>query len=96
MSNRLFLDTLDGIISYRNYMSGGSNSNRRERMKKILSAALKKELTDRERELFSAYYISGLTMPEIAAQKGVNKSTVSRAIARAKRKLRRVASYYSF
>ena len=94
MSKSLSLEPLDCAISYHEYTGGGSNSSERERMKRIIKTALKQELTKRERELLCAYYFLELTMPQIAARYDLNKSTVSRTISRAKRKLQHIASYY--
>ena len=44
-------------------------------------------LTPRQREMFELY-LSGRNMPEIAGDLGVNESTVSRSISRAKKRLR--------
>ena len=47
-------------------------------------------LTPRQRELLELY-LSGRNIPQIAGDLGVNKSTVSRSIAKAKKKLREEA-----
>ena len=62
------------------------------RAKRLLSAAIRGELTDRQRPYMSAYY-SGEKMPTIARKNGVNVSTVSRTIRRAHSRLRRVLKY---
>lgn len=51
------------------------------------------ELTPLQRETLLAYYIQQQNIPEIAADRGVNKSTVSRTLKRAEQKLRRYLKY---
>ena len=40
-----------------------------------------------------AYYFQQMNIPQIAAQRGVNKSTVSRTLRRAEEKIRRYLRY---
>ena len=55
--------------------------------------AMDEELTEKQRMYFDMYYLHGLTIVQIAQQQGVNKSTVSRSLIRAKRKLQKVLRY---
>lgn len=86
-----------GYLSYLMYDNSRGADNRadRERMKKILFRAVKHELTERQRECLLMHYIEGVKMKDIAARLGLSKSTVSRHISAAERKLRRVAAYYN-
>lgn len=54
---------------------------------------IEEELTQLQRQTLIAYYFQEQTIPEIAAQRGVNKSTVSRTLHRAEEKLRRYLKY---
>lgn len=54
----------------------------------------KNELTDCQRQYLLHYYRDCMTMRAIAARYGVNVSTVSRTLSRARRRLRRVLQYY--
>ena len=54
---------------------------------------IREELTDIERETLTAYYFQELSVVEIAKERGVNKSTVSRNLRRAEEKLRRYLKY---
>lgn len=54
---------------------------------------IREELTPLQRETLLAYYFQEQTIPEIAAERGVNKSTVSRTLRRAEEKLRRYLKY---
>ena len=92
---RVFLDERNELlISYYLYNQGEDNRPERERMKRILYRAIRHELTDRQRDCLTRYYLDGVRMNEIARQMGLSKSTVSRHIAAASKKLRRIASYY--
>lgn len=51
--------------------------------------ALNTCLTPRQREILTGYYLQGDNIPALALRLGLNKSTVSRHLAAAKRRLRR-------
>lgn len=63
-------------------------------MKRILSRAIRHELTDRQRQCLTMYYLDGIRMKDIAGTLGLSASTVTRHIAAATRKLRKIADYY--
>ena len=54
---------------------------------------IREELTDLQREALVAYYFQQQTIPQIARERGVNKSTVSRTLHRAETRLRRYLKY---
>lgn len=58
-----------------------------------LRSAMEGELTPTQREVLVAYYIAKKTMSQIAAERGVNKSTVCRIIQRAEARLQRCLRY---
>ncbi len=58
-----------------------------------VQAVLKEELTQRERETLTAYYMDHQTVTQIALSQGVNKSTAWRNLRRAETKLRRFLRY---
>ena len=60
---------------------------------KLFRTALREELTERQEQMVRMYYIEQRTMREIAAMLEVNVSTVSRTLAAARKKLRRVLKY---
>ena len=60
---------------------------------KRVKRVIREELTVNQREVLLAYYIRNLTIPRIAEERGVNKSTVSRTLHRAEEKLRRYLRY---
>lgn len=54
---------------------------------------IKEELTELQRETLFAYYFREMTVSQIALERGVNKSTVSRTLHRAEYKLKRYLRY---
>ena len=65
----------------------------REVQMKRVQRVIEDELTPLQREALIAYYIQGQTIPEIARDRGVQKSTISRTLHRAEEKLRRFLKY---
>lgn len=60
-----------------------------ERIKRVV----REELTEVQRQTLLDYYFGGMTIPQIAAARGVNKSTVSRTLHRAENRLRKYLKY---
>ena len=60
---------------------------------KRVQRVIREELTDIQREILLAYYIQDLTIPQIAKDRGVHKSTVARALHRAENTLRKYLKY---
>ena len=69
------------------------NSEQLGRLRRNLRRARQQELTPRQREVLSLYYDDGLNMPQIARQLGIQSSTVSRTLRRAKERLYRCLQY---
>ena len=69
------------------------NSEQLSRLRRNLRLARERELTERQREMVSLYYDQGMTMPQIAERLGVNRSTVSRTLRRARDRLYRFLRY---
>ena len=59
------------------------------RIRRVIEA----ELTPCQKQTLTAYYFRQLTIPQIAKEQGVNKSTVSRTLKRAEDRLRRCLRY---
>lgn len=70
-----------------------NNSAKLKRASSLVVRVIGEELTERQRQCLSLYYFSGLTMPQIARELGINKSSVSRAIVRAKARIERSMKY---
>lgn len=58
-----------------------------------LRRVIEQELTPRQRDTILAYYFQDKSIAQIAQERGVNKSTVSRTLRRAEEKLRRFLKY---
>ena len=65
----------------------------REVQLKRVQRVIREELTPLQRETLLAYYFQEQTITQIAADRGVNKSTVCRTLHRAEEKLRRYLKY---
>ena len=65
----------------------------REVQLKRVQRVIREELTKNQREILLAYYIQDLSIPQIAEERDVHKSTVSRTLHRAEEKLRRYLRY---
>ena len=65
----------------------------REVQMQRVQRVIMEELTPLQREALIAYYIQGQTITQIARDRGVQKSTVSRTLHRAEEKLRRFLKY---
>ena len=65
----------------------------REIQMKRVHRVIEEELTPLQREVLIAYYIQDQTIPQIARDRGVQKSTISRTLHRAEDKLRRFLRY---
>ena len=85
----------DYYNEYRQFLAdlGEDNSASLGRLKQNLRRAISEELTDKERLTLELYYLRGIKMQEIAQILGVNPSTVSRNLSRAKGKLKRCLRY---
>lgn len=69
------------------------NSEQLERLKRNLRLARKQELTPRQSQMLSMYFDQGMNMSQIARELGLNRSTVSRTLVRAKARLYRCLRY---
>ena len=64
---------------------------RNERLRRVRYAI--SQLTAIQQQVLTAYYFQEMTIAEIAASRGVHKSTVSRTLKRAELRLRRYLKY---
>jgi RNA polymerase sigma factor (sigma-70 family) len=65
----------------------------REVQLKRLRRVIEAELTPCQRQTLISYYFRQMTIPQIAEERGVNKSTVSRTLQRAEARVRRCLRY---
>jgi len=69
------------------------NSEQLSRLRRNMRRVRKQELTPRQEEMLHLYYDLGLTISQIAREKGLNKSTVSRTLSRGRERLKRYLQY---
>ena len=77
-------------ILYEGYL--GQRLPREVQLKRV-KMVIESELSELQRQTLLAYYIHNRTIPQIAAERGVNKSTVSRTLKRAEANLRKFLRY---
>ena len=82
-----------GDLTVWNRQNAADNSERLERLRRNLRQARERELTPRQRQLVDLYYDQGMNIPQIARELGLNRSTVSRTLRRAKARLYRCLRY---
>ncbi|MCI9001554.1 MAG: sigma-70 family RNA polymerase sigma factor [Oscillibacter sp.] len=73
--------------------NAGDNHEQLDRLRRNLRRAREQELTPRQRQILDLYFDQGMTIPQIAGALGVNPSTVSRTLRRAKDRLYRCLRY---
>ena len=69
------------------------NSEQLTRLRRNMRRVRLQELTPRQEEMLHLYYDLGMSIPQIAREKGINKSTVSRTLSRGREKLKRYLQY---
>ena len=87
----------EDIIEIHDTQPIASSSDRRQRQKQkqkqLLANIIQSELTELQRDTFVAYHMEHKPIVQIARERGVNKSTVSRTLARAEQKIARITRY---
>lgn len=58
-----------------------------------LRQVIEKELTEKQKQIIIAYYFQDKNIPQIAAERGVNKSSVCRCLHRAEARIRLCLRY---
>lgn len=82
-----------GDLSAWNQANCEDNSEQLERLRRNMRRARETELTDKQKEMIHLYYDLGMSIPQIAREKGLNKSSVSRILARGRERLKRYLQY---
>ena len=67
---------------------------KRRRLLRALRQILRQELTPRQKEMVERYYFEKKKIHQIAEEFGINKSTVSRGLKRARTRIERCLQYY--
>ena len=89
MRKQIPLDNPDQFPDLLSCFQGRTNGRQRAEYRSI-----KTQLTQRQRQMMELRYFQGLSIPQIAQELRVNKSTVSRTINRALSRLRELADVY--
>lgn len=74
------------------YLNQGEDP-RHKRMKKLLSAAIKNELTERQRECLLMFYYDNLPVDEISGIIGIKPTTVYKHLKKARLALKKCTPY---
>lgn len=82
-----------GDLTAWNRQNAEDNSEQLARLRRGLRQAREQELTPRQRQMLELYFDRGMNIPQIAEKLGVNRSTVSRTLRRAKARLYRYLRY---
>ena len=75
---------------YNGYL--GPRLSREAQMRRV-RRVMEAELTETQRQVLNGYYLQKKNIPQLARERGVNKSTVCRTLQRAERRLRRFLKY---
>ena len=82
-----------GDLAVWNREHSGDNSEQMERLRRNLRRVRSAELTARQAQMLHLYYDLGYSMPRIASELGIDKSSVSRTIARGRERIKRYLQY---
>lgn len=80
-------DSIEGLDTGRLRLRGG------KLLRAAIKVALREELTPRQRECVTLYFMEQLTMDQISERLGIRKSTVHKHIQAGKEHIRRVLAY---
>lgn len=79
--------------AYDCFTQGESNSAKLSRASSLMGKIIENELTEKQRRYVLGHYFEGRTVTDIAREDGVNKSTVSRTLARGKKRIENSLKY---
>lgn len=82
-----------GDLTVWNRTHAQDNAEQLARLRRNLRRAREQELTPRQRQMVELYYDRGMNIPQIAGELGLNPSTVSRTLRRARNRLYRCLRY---
>ncbi|MBR4283065.1 MAG: sigma-70 family RNA polymerase sigma factor [Clostridia bacterium] len=85
----------DNLFSLDRFYENDLKMNNEQRLnaENAVIMAIDEELTNKQREVLLLYYFEGKSTIEIAKMLGVNKSSVSRLLSRAKKRIEKVLKY---
>lgn len=80
------------LTPYDPFAPHGDNRLRLRRLRRYLPEAME-DLTERQREMVQMHFFDEKTVSDIARELAVNRSTVSRCLSRAEKRLRRTLRF---
>lgn len=75
---------------------GADNRKKKAEYAIFVKKAMETVLTKNQKKMLELYYLKGLTMTQIAQLQGINKSTVSKTIKKAKNKIKALSQICFF
>lgn len=96
MPSILSLDRLQeefGAVADNKDNPESTNHQQKQHLQKALLRVIQEELSPCQRQVILLYFFDGENIPAIAKQLGVNKSTVSRTLKRARENLKKYLRY---
>lgn len=97
INRQLFISGKDGKtveLDLNNLFDTETDTERKRYMRKILRDIFASYMSERQADLAVMFYADNMSMQEIAAITGVNKSTVTRTLQRAKREIGNNLGHY--
>ncbi len=91
---KLSYDLCEEFVADGTFDQSEDNKQQIERLKLIMKKVINEELSPRQKELCYMYFYKKLDMPQIASILNINKSTVSRTLARAVKNINDKVKYY--
>ncbi len=85
-------ELLDDLAAWE-CLHAGDNSEQIGRLLRNMRRARESELTERQAEMLHLYYDLGMSIPRIARERGLQKSSVSRTLERGRKRLKRYLQY---
>ena len=82
-----------GDLSAWNQANCEDNSEQMDRLRRNMRRVRETELTDKQAEMIHLYYDLGMSIPQIAREQGLHKSSVSRTLKRGRERLKRYLQY---
>lgn len=87
---------IEFLYSEKKIKTGEYASTSNKQVVKFLHQIINDDLTKTQKQYIIMYYMNNMKIPEIALECGVNKSTVSRTINRAKKRIYDKLKYTNF
>lgn len=72
----------------------GDNTEKIEKMKKLIKVIMDQELTERQRQIVELYYLEGKKMPEIADILGTSKQNIEKCLKAAIKKIKKIKNIF--